>query len=257
MKYRLTLLITFFLLLSCSIFTRGKNNLNDILKKNKSEYRYHDISGSFDLVSETGFLKKNTEFFTKSYLKDDKSNDDKPVEKRLSISKIDSIEIKKKRFQIMKPKLSMFSIWLDSKKYSNKIEYFEKERIFKVRANTGEKEVKLPGGNQVYCYFGQLVDCLASTGLFLESGVKKGDKISFSLIWESYPYNEYIYDRAVNELVSPATLEVEKLKSESVSNFSIEVWNQTISYEVNADGAMESMNWAVQGISIKQNNSSK
>ena len=54
--------------------------------------------------------------------------------------------------------------------------------------NLNKKVVKLDSERNLYCFFGQLIDCIKETGFFKTSKAKKNGVVYLSLIFDGYPF---------------------------------------------------------------------
>lgn len=233
-------------LVSCSI-SRVKPQPKKTYARN---YRFTDISGSFLLDLKSG-LKKNNQFYVRQRLIGE--NDQKEYEKIIALSTLGSLKVKGKDIPVIRPLISHYTGWLEKKKYISQLKIIPQKKLLEVTTlfdeNKESKVKKIPfqSPRGIFCFFHQIPDCVRITGFLNKAIHKKYGTMSFTIIWENYPFT----DRQYSSLSGPFNLSTLSYKGRSREGnfvFHLNFGNQVIFYHFNQDLELEKKFWIAQGI---------
>ena len=112
-----------------------------------------------------------------------------------------------KSISMIRPRVSQRLYWFDKKYFTeSRFSFLDKEAVFSW-SMPGEKPkrtkvVKLNGPKKLYCYLGQIIDCIKETSFFEQSRMKKRGTVNFSLIFDGYPiFNEQFNITKIDPIV--------------------------------------------------------
>ena len=257
MNKLIAILVLSLLASSCSIFSRG-SSLSDsasssLTKNAKRRYKLTDKSGEFVIYRENGLKKSNNTFVTKRQVlpfDDDKS---KVLEQSIAISKLGSLG---KKIKMLRPQKSQYAVWFDGKKYLTDMTLKEKERSMLVKLKSPEKQwngarsYKFPDPKSVYCFFSQILECVAVTG-FLNKAFKKGrGQFNFYVVWDGYPYFQEQYLNIPNSVFSKAKFSFDGKNRNGEKRFSLSFGGQVIFYFLDKKNQFIKKFWVSQGLSM-------
>jgi hypothetical protein len=236
---------------SCSSTKRG-NELKKVLARSPEKFTYTDKNGQFMVRMTNGFNKKTNTFFSKRSLEIPDKEKDNLLETSVTFSELGSV----KKKNILRPKMSQYSVWFDGKKYFSELKLNPEKKTIDVKMVSpeaqwnGVKQVKLPSTKVMYCFFSQVMECARTTGFLVEASKKEEGTFSFYLIWEGYPYLNETFTNVPSQLFSKAQLEYDGVTKENERRFSLKVAGQSIFYVVDDKYQMKKMFWVSQGISM-------
>lgn len=239
-------LIIVFALAGCS--TNDKVAFNNYLKS----YEFKDLSGNFSLVEESGLNKKKKEVFLKRKLIN--VSDNKVYEKGIVISHLGVLRTKEKKLRVLRPKISQYSVWFDKEKFFSQIEVLPTEKLLKVSMSSPEKKwngiktFKFLNSKGIFCYFSQIVDCLNVTGFLTSSRVQEQGSISFTIIWDGFPYIVDQYDGIGRSPFSSAKMVFDSKTKNGLYKFNLTFSDQIIFYHINKENVLEKRFWVSQGL---------
>lgn len=237
-------LLSLFILTACSGLTKGSP------KEQKTTYAYVDGSGRFGYTREHKLLK--TKLISRTQISDGAAT--KPLEKSIMVSQLGTIKEKKGRVLVMRPFASEFTVWLDGKRYESKMRLDAKNKAMTVELNSpeekwkGRSSVPFPKGKQ-FCFFGQIPDCLYHNQFLTKAIENRGERFSFFVVWDSYPYLQEQFSGVGSKLFAPAVVKYEG-EQKSQHRFLVEVGGQAIAYHFSKSFDLVRMFWIAQGISI-------
>ena len=241
------LLILIIFLVSCS-----NHFLKSGSRQDKNSYSYTDISGSFRLLRENKVLEKK--IVTRNRLTDPKTAQDKVLEKTILVSQIGSIKSRKTRLLTIRPLASEFTVWLEGKKYSSKMQLNPKTKSMKVILDSPESkwqgvhEIKFPKG-KYFCFYGQIPECLTHNSLLTLANNNRKNKYDFYIVWEGYPFIQDQLVRIGHNLFTPATLKFDgEIKGQY--RYIIEAGEQMMLYHLTKSYEFVKMAWIAQGITV-------
>lgn len=161
------------------------------------------------------------------------SSDDpekKPLEKSIVISTPGSL----KKINVLRPLRSQYTVWFEKKKYFTEMKLDVKKKSLEVRMVSPEKQwngvkhVSFPRGKGVYCFFSQVVDCVALTGFINEAVKREAGEMYFHLIWEGYPYFMEQYLNIKEEVFTRATFKYDGKTGDGHFRFTLEAGGQSL-----------------------------
>ena len=254
--YSVIILISWMSLSSCAFFRqtmRKEKMLSSSVKTNN--FVLTDKSGKFNFIREAGFIKGKNEFVVKRKViaSDDPS---KLLEKSIVISNPG----KYNGVNLLRPKISQYSVWFDKKKYFTEMKISPKEKSLYVKTISpekqwnGEAQIKFPKMTGVYCFFSQVLDCASFTGFIDEATKRQAGSMRMLIIWEGYPYFQEQYLNIPNEVFTEAVFEYDGKNRNNERRFTLKVAGQQIFYFIHKDNSFKKMFWIVQGLSIVPNN---
>src|SRR5690606_20341591 len=121
-----------------------------------------DVSGSYLFSRDIKMVKKKV--VTRNQLMQ-AGPSGKVLEKSIVVSQLGSIQEKNRRILTMRPYGSEFTVWLEGKKYSSRMQLNPRKKVMEVRLQSpnpkwqGLQEVPFPRG-KYFCYYSQLPECL-------------------------------------------------------------------------------------------------
>lgn len=240
-------LLFLFLVSSCgSMLSKGSP------KEIKRSYAYLDSSGRFTYTREHKLLKKK--LISRTQISSSGGNSSRPLEKSIMVSQLGSVKERNKRSLVMRPFASEFTVWLEGKSYESKMRLDPKTKSMIVDLKSpeskwnGRSSVPVPKG-KVFCFFSQIPDCLYHNQFLIRTSEKKGESLSFYVVWDSYPYIQDQFSGVGSKLFAPAVVKYEG-ENKNVLRFLVEVDGQSIAYHFTKSFDLVRMFWIAQGISI-------
>lgn len=233
--------------MSCSSLVK-----TDSPKEKKQQYAFIDGSGRFTFTREHKLLKNK--LVSRAQITSNLGSTQKPLEKSILVSQVGTINEGKKRSLIVRPYASEFSVWLEGKRYESKMRLDAKNKSMMVELDSPENKWKgkqsypFPPG-KYFCFFTQIPDCLYHNQILLKAFERKGKFISFSVIWDGFPYIQDQYAGVGSKLFSVARVRYEG-EQKSIRKFLVEVDGQGILYHFSKSFDLVRMFWIAQGISI-------
>ncbi len=112
----------------------------------------------------------------------------------------------------------------------------------------GVQKIKFPKGAQ-FCYFSQLAECLAHTGLIGKMVARPHEKFPITVIWDSYPYLLDQLQNIQNIVFARAEVYLDEVEK-SVYRIGLDVSGQSIFYHFSKSWELVKMSWVVQGITL-------
>ena len=244
-------LVLILLTLSCSF------NSNLKLKKRKSKkekFTFSDTTGKFSVLRRSG-LSSSKEFVTKEELFPYNKWEEPVLEKGIMISSYSKYN---EKIPVMIPKVSQRVFWFDKKKYftESKLYMDRKEARFRWRSpsdkNLNKKIVKLDSERKLYCFFGQLTDCIKKTGFFKKSKAKKSGVVYLSIIFDGYPFFNEQFGILKSSPILESDFSFEKEMKNGNMRYSLSFLDQKITYFVDGEGNLIDKFWISQGLSLKK-----
>jgi len=252
----LKIIITSLLLalnLSCSKLATKKRTPPINWADSKARYNFVDNAGNFVLVRESSFKKGSHQFYTKQKIVLESPGEEKIVEQSLVFSLFGRI---KKQLPVLRPESSIYSVWFEGKEYSVEMKVNQNEKTMDLKLKgqetpwNGIKKVPFPKGNGIFCFFSQLVECVAATGFIQKALEEKTGRMNFYIIWNGYPYFQDQYANIPKELFSVAKMEFDGLTDQNEYRMNLEVAGQSIFYVFDTQGNFIKMFWISQGLTM-------
>lgn len=245
------MLIIVLLVSSCS--SAKQNNLKKELARDEEKFTYNDKNGSFLVKISSGFNKKENTFYTKRSLETTSKDSDNILEQSIVLSDLGSL---KKKKNILRPKISQYSVWFEGKKYFSELKLNPAKKAIDIKMVSpetqwnGSKQIKLPSTKSLYCFFSQVIECAKTAGFISEAIRKEAGTMNFYVIWEGYPYLNETFSDFPSELFSRAELEYDGKTKEDERRFNLKVAGQSIFFALDKNEQMKKMFWVSQGISM-------
>lgn len=241
------LLLILIIATSCA----GSSKSSDSLLKYSVQMKLDDKSGSFDLIRESGLSNGGKSVVSKYKVTSSESN--KVLEQAIIFS---TPGVLKNKIRLLRPDKSQYKVWFDGKLYQSETIVDTGSRSLIVRLKSPEKQWqgtqkhRFPGGNGVFCYFSQLVDCVHFTG-FIQRAIKaKAGKMKFHVIWDGYPFIAEQYLNINDEPFASAVMEYDGKTREGEQRFSLNVAGSVIFYLFSEKYEYAKMLWPAQGFSL-------
>lgn len=233
-------------LLSCSQLGGAKP------PEGKSIYSYTDVSGSFRYVREVKIIKKK--LVTRTQILVPSAGADRVVEKSVTVSQIGSIKEDHGRSLIIRPLASEFSVWLEGKKFSSRMQLDTRRKAMRVSLESpepqwkGTTEVSFPRGKK-FCFFTQIPECLYHNQLLSQALERKSQTFDFYIVWDNYPYLQEQLTNVGKNLFSHATLKYDGEPKGRI-RYIIDVEQQVILYQFTKSFELAGFSWISQGINL-------
>lgn len=248
---KILILILFMFFTSCS--SNKTKKIKESMENGSEHFLYTDKNGKFKSTFTYGFKEK--EYFTKRTIEIPGKEKDGILEQSIVFSNLGSVKGK----NILRPKVSQYTVWFDGKKYFSELKINPKKKAFELKMVSpesnwnGTKEIKFPTTKANICFFSQLVECVKLSG-FLDAKKNAKKTMSLYLVWEGYPYLNETYTDFPSELFSKAIIEIDSTTKNEEKKFNVQVAGQSIFYVVNKDNQFKKMFWVSQGISMLEKN---
>lgn len=237
--------------LLCLLYACASSSpLSSIWPREQRIYHWQDYSGTFYWRREIGQDKKG-HLTSKSLLYSPNLGPQQPVEKAIIFSEIGHI----KGRSVLRPWRAQYHVWLEGQEYfvEQRLDLAQRKMLLKLRspreAWNGDQEVAFPPG-KVFCYVGQLTECLKGQGFLLPAIGQRAGRLNLYLIWEGYPYVQEQYP-ALAQLFTPAVVEYDGELGPGLLRFSVSFAGQAFFLVVNERGQLQKFFWVAQGISAE------
>lgn len=247
---RFVLLIVLFLSFASCASKSQRQNL--LLKENNAQvYAYHDVSGQFEYARELKFNKGK--LATRVQIMAEAGGNERLLEKTFAIASVGSVKSQEGRVTAVRPELSQHTVWLDGKKYFSQLKLNPRKRVLEAIMDSpdskwqGKREIKIPSG-RIFCFYSQLPECLLLSDL-LVSADNGRRRLSFILVWDSWPYHQEHFNGLKASPFASASLVAEG-KKKSDKRYNVEVAGQTLSLHFSPENTFVRMFWTSQGISL-------
>jgi hypothetical protein len=221
------------------------------LLKYSVDMKLDDKSGSFDVIRESGMAKDGKSVVSKYKVTSSQSN--KVLEQSIVFS---TPGILKKKIRLLRPDKSQYKVWFDAKLYQSETYVDAKLRKLVVKMKSpekqwqGTKKFNFPGGNGVFCYFSQIVDCIHFTG-FIQKAIKaKSGKMKFHVIWDGFPFIAEQYLNINDEPFAAAFIEYDGKTREGEERFSMNISGSVVFYLFSEKYEYAKVLWPAQGFSL-------
>jgi hypothetical protein len=221
-------------------------------KEIKQRYAFIDGSGKYIISREHKLLKNK--LISRSQISSNQGSAIKPLEKSIMVSQLGSIKEKTNRIQVMRPFASEFTVWLEGKRYNSKMRLDVRNKAMVVELTSpeekwkGKSSIPFPKGKQ-FCFFSQIPDCLYHNQFLTKALARKGENLSFYVVWDGYPYIQEQYTGVGSKLFSPAVVRFDG-EHKKAHRYLVEVEGQSIIYNFSKNFDFVRMFWIAQGISI-------
>lgn len=240
---------------SCA-FVRKTMSKEDMLTKPVSNKAFilTDKSGKFNYLREAGYQKQGNQFVVKRKItaQDDPS---KVLEKSIVIA----TPGKYNGVNLLRPKVSQYTVWFEKKKYFTEMKVLPKEKSVYVKTVSpekqwnGEAKIKFPKMTGVYCFFSQVLDCAKYSGFINEATKRQAGSMKLVIIWEGYPFFQEQYLNIPDEIFTNASLEYEGKNRVGERRFTLKFQNQQIFYFLGQRNTFKKSFWVQQGMSVVPN----
>ncbi|MBG07368.1 MAG: hypothetical protein CME68_01290 [Halobacteriovoraceae bacterium] len=244
-------LIAILFTLSCSSkLVSGLKNA----KPKKEKFIFVDPTGKFSVLRRSG-INSSKDFVTKEELFPHTKWEQPVLEKGIMISSYSKYN---KKVSILIPKISQRTFWFDKKKYFTESKFFteKKEVKFSWRSPSDlklkKKVIKIDSEGKLYCFFGQLIDCIKETGFFKTSKLKKNGVVYFSVIFDGYPFFNEQFGIFKSGPIIESDFSFEKEMENGVLRYALSFLDQKITYFVDRKGNLIDKFWISQGLSLKK-----
>ncbi|MBI2521260.1 MAG: hypothetical protein HYV97_12610 [Bdellovibrio sp.] len=220
-----------------------------------------DLSGQFILERESGGnAKKNIHIVKRRIYLPGQS--EKELEKSIAIADVGVLEgVDGTKTPILKPKISQYTVWFDSKKYFTEMKLESASKSLSVSMSSpeakwnGKVKVPFPKGTGVFCFFSQVVECIARTRFFELSTNKNAGQLNFHIIWDGYPYFQEQYTNIPSEVFSRAQVTYEGRNDNGERKYSILFGEESIFFNVDEYENLSKIFWISQGLTIVRSDS--
>lgn len=235
------------LLVSCGHLGKGKAPA-----EGKSVFSYSDVSGNFNYQRDVKFLKKK--LVTRTQILVPSAGSDRVVEKSITVSQLGSVKDGSGRSFIVRPLASEFTVWLEGKKYTSKMQLDTRKKAMRVTLDSpepkwkGQTYVPFPRGKH-FCYFTQIPDCLYHNRMLDRSLESKTKSFDFYVVWDNYPYVQEQLTNVGRSLFSHATLKYDGEPKGRI-RYIIEVEDQVLLYLFTKNFELAGYSWISQGINL-------
>ncbi len=219
----------------------------------KREYRLTDNAGDFLVKRETGLDKNNKKnlIVKREVLS---PADSKTLEKEVMVS---TRGVLGKKVPVLRPLKAVYSVWFDGAEYRSELTLNEKLKGMDVELKSpeakwnGRQTISFPKGSGVFCFFGQLVECIRETGFFEKSIKHKMGQMKLHIVWDGYPYIQQQYLSLPTELFSEAIVTLEQdSNKEGEYKYSVEFNDQMIFLFIDGKSMLARKFWIAQGLSM-------
>ena len=218
----------------------------------KTRYYYRDISGEYNYERETKTLKNKVVTRYQLSLSSDQTR--KPLEKSIVVSEKGSVKSGRSSQIVLRPLMSQYTVWLEGKKYFTQLKTLLKEKSLEITMDSpeakwrGVQKIKFPKGAQ-FCYFSQLAECLAHTGLIGKMVARPHEKFPITVIWDNYPYLLDQLQNIQNSVFARAEVYLDE-DEKTLYRIGLDISGQSIFYHFSKSWELAKMSWVVQGITL-------
>lgn len=246
-----SLYLVLFLFVSCANLKRDHKEKKR--GKQKSFYTVEDFHGKFHLSEEKGVMK-NGKVYLRSSLFHDTLAENKVIEKIIVLSDSGSMRLGEKKLNVLRPKVSQYTVWLDGQKHFTQMKLIPEQRKLEVITQSpglgsAEETLAVPSHTQLLCFYSQVVDCLARTNFFSMAEKYKRGEAKLTIIWEGHPFFHEQYTNLPKEVFSEAVMRYEGKDSNGNSKYSLNTLGQNIFYLLGPSGRVVRKSWVSQGMS--------
>ena len=240
-------LSSFFILTSCASSSSSSRSL---WPREQQLYRWQDAGGTSYWRREVG-TDAQGHLTTKYLLYTPDLGPTRPVEKAVLFSEVGQI----KGHLRLRPWRAQYRVWLEGQEYfaEQQLDPARRKIVLKLRSPrpewNGTQEVDFPRG-KVFCYAGQMAECLKGQGFLLTAIKQKAGRLNFHLVWEGYPFLQE-QDAGLTQLFTPAIVEYDGQLGPDLVRFSVSFAGQVLFFVVNERGQLQKFFWVAQGISVE------
>lgn len=244
-----------FLLALCSCASSGSST-SPKLPNYKVELRLEDKSGAFEVKRESGFAANGKTYVSQYKVFPEGKQENKTLEQSIVMSTPGFL---KGKVPVLRPYQSQYKVWFDGNLYQTETKIDIKTRSLLLSMKSPEKQwqgrktVPFPGGNGVFCYFSQVVECTRYTGFIDKAISQKRGRLELTVIWDGYPYIQEQYLNLNSEPFVQAVMEYDGTTKEGDHRFSLSVSGSVIFYLFNENYEYAKIFWPAQGFSLYQN----
>ncbi len=237
---------------SCAYIIKASDS-SKVLIYQKNRFNLTDKSGSYWLLREAGFKAEKKEFVVKQKIIIEGKDEQSPLEKSVSISKLGTLE---KGLSILRPVVSQFTVWFDGKKYFNEMRVSDDQKSIMLKLQSpehkwnGTKQIDISNKSKVICFYSQVIECASITGFLKKSLKRRMGKMHFDLLWDGFPYFQQQYVGVNENLIEKAVLQYDGVLKRGETRFSLEVSGQVIFFIVDDKGSLIKKFWVSQGLSM-------
>ena len=249
MKWKGMLFIISILGLSCSnLLKLGRSNK----RYSEQKFSFNDKSGQFSMVRTSG-LTKSKKFVTKEKILPHKSWDGLPLEKAVLISSFR----KWNDISIIRPKISQRTYWFNKKKYFSEVKLAEQKNVLRLKWKGPEdlkfktKTHNFPKTKRLYCFIGQLIECIKETGFFYKSMKEKVGSVFLTIIFDGYPYFNKQYQGLREEIFAQGEFVFDDKIKGNLFRYALNFKDHSITYFVDKSGNFVDKFWISQGLSVR------
>ncbi len=213
-------------------------------------YKYTDLSGSFQLdrlsYRNQGKLLLQSQMIL--------AGESRAIEERRVVSKMGYANIAGVNAGVIRPMISHFkAVFEGEEKFTQlKLDLERQKMIVRLEKPFQNFEIvsdyEIPSSLYL-CFFSQIPDCLKHYNILNPLLNEEISSFQFWIVWESFPYNEFLYSEVSNEVFSLADLKYDG-SATNEHRFTLEVQGQVISYHFDSNGKLLKMNWVAQGMSM-------
>lgn len=242
-----TLFIFLVLLFSCSRLQRSGN-----ATQGKFLYSYSDVGGNFRYQRDIRFIKKK--LVTRTQIMIPSAGSDKVVEKSVTVSQVGSVKDGKGRALVVRPLASEFTVWLEGKKYTSKMQLDTIRKSMRVTLESpeekykGKSEIPFPKG-KYFCFFTQIPECLYHNQILSKAYENQRQTYDFYIVWDNYPYVQEQLNNVGKNLFSHASLKYDGEPKGRI-RYIIETEEQVLLYQFTKDFELTGYSWISQGINM-------
>lgn len=221
-------------------------------RQGKNIYSYTDVSGNFTYIRDVKTIKKK--LVTRSQIMVPSAGTDKVVEKTVAVTQIGTVKEKSGRSLVVRPLASEFSVWLEGKKYTSKMQLNTVKKVMRVTLDSpeaqwkGTSEVAFPRG-KYFCFYSQIPDCLYHSQLLSKALDEKKKTFDFYVVWDNYPYVQEQLSNVGKNLFSHATLKYDGERKGRI-RYIIDVEEQVLLYHFTKNFDLAGFSWISQGINL-------
>lgn len=215
-------------------------------------YSYSDVGGNFRYQRDLKIHKKK--LITRTQIMIPSAGSDKVVEKSVTVSQIGSVKDKNGRTLTVRPMASEFTVWLEGKKYTSKLQLDTVRKSMRVTLDSpeekykGQSEVRFPQG-KYFCFFTQIPECLYHNRFLIKAFENKKLNYDFYIVWDNYPYIQEQLNNVGKNLFSHASLKYDGEPKGRI-RYIIDTEEQVLIYQFSRDFELTGFSWISQGINM-------
>ncbi len=235
------------LVVSCSAFNRTSEPA-----LGKYLYSYSDVSGNFSYQRDVKFIKKK--LVTRSQIMVPSPGSDRIVEKSVTVSQLGTVREGSRRTFVLRPLASEFTVWLEGKKYSSRMQLDTAQKSMRVTLDSpeakwkGQTLIPFPAG-KYFCFFTQIPDCLYHNQILENSLASKRQTFDFYVVWDNYPFVQEQLTNVGNNLFSQATIKYDGERKGEI-RYILEAEDQILLYQFSKNFELTGYSWISQGINM-------